>query len=69
MIQASHPHPEPSNDLRLFIKKIIGLNDQAIQLGIRQSKKENAPFPIVLFNLGLITLSDYESILDWNNKN
>ena len=69
MINNSHPNTKPSNELCSFVRNHIGLNEEAIQLGIRQSLIQNAPFPIVLLNLGLIDLSDYEKILDWNNKN
>ena len=38
---------------------------KAIDLGIRQSQLESAPLAITMLNLGLISLSQYQKLLDW----
>ena len=55
----------PSKDLIIFLKEEFSLNDQAISLAIKHSNLESAPFPIVLWNFGLITVEQYQVLLDW----
>ena len=55
----------PSKQLLLFLKEEFSLNDQAISLAIKYSNLESAPFPIVLWNFGLITVDQYQALLDW----
>ena len=55
----------PSKNLLIFLKEEFSLNDQAISLAIKHSNLESAPFPIVLWNFGLITVEQYQVLLDW----
>ena len=55
----------PSKKLLIFLKEEFSLNDQAISLAIKHSNLESAPFPIVLWNFGLITVDQYQVLLDW----
>ena len=55
----------PSKNLLIFVKDEFSLNDQAISLAIKHSNLESAPFPIVLWNFGLITVEQYQVLLDW----
>ncbi len=55
----------PSKNLLIFVKEEFSLNDQAISLAIKHSNLESAPFPIVLWNFGLITIEQYQVLLDW----
>jgi len=55
----------PSKNLLIFVKEEFSLNDQAISLAIKHSNLESAPFPIVLWNFGLITVEQYQVLLDW----
>ena len=68
IIYTSHPQPEPDNDLCSYLSEKLGLTKNAIELGIKQSKKENAPLPIVLLSFGLINLEQYQEILNWQNN-
>ena len=67
MINTSHPQPEASQELIDFLQQRLSLSDQAIKLGLRQAKQEQAPLPIVLWSFGLLSLSQYESVLDWQS--
>ena len=58
-------HCLPSKNLLIFLKEEFSLNDQAISLAIKHSNLESAPFPIVLWNFGLITVEQYQVLLDW----
>ena len=55
----------PSKNILIFVKEEFSLNDQAISLAIKHSNLESAPFPIVLWNFGLITVEQYQVLLDW----
>ena len=69
MILTSNPQKEPGKELCLFIKKNFGLSDSAIELGVKKSIEENAPLSIVLWSYGLISVSEYQELLDWINQN
>ena len=68
MIKTTHKNPFPSNELYLYLSNELNLTDNAINLGIKQSMAESAPISIVLWNLGLISLQQYEELLDWQIK-
>ncbi len=65
MVQSSHPQQRVSNELLSFLQQKIGLTENAIELGIRQSEKEQAPLAIVLWSYGLLTSRQYQEVLDW----
>ncbi len=65
MILNSHPQENPSEELVTFLRRNIGLDEDAIKLGIRQSIIEQSPLPIVLWSFGLLTLSQYQEVLDY----
>ncbi len=65
MITNSHPQSPPSDLLINFLIQKLGVSKNAIDLGIRQSQLEQAPLPIILWSFGLITLSQYQTVLDW----
>ena len=65
MINSSNNQSFPSQKLMIYLKEQFSLNDQAISLAIKHSKLESAPFPIVLWNFGLITVDQYQVLLDW----
>ena len=68
IIYTSHPQPEPEQELCLYLSEKLGLTKNAIELGVKQAKKENAPLPIVLLTFGLINLEQYQEILNWQNN-
>ncbi len=43
----------------------MDLSENEINLGIRQSELEQAPLPIILWSFGIISLEQYQQILDW----
>ena len=69
MIFTSHPQPEPNERILSYLKRDIGLTQAAINLAIKKSIEENAPFSVVLWSYGLINAEDYERLLDWIDKN
>ncbi len=69
MILFKNKESLPSKQLCNFLHEEFGLNQNAINLAIKHSQLESAPFPIILRNFGLISLSQYEELLDWIIKN
>ncbi len=68
MIVTSHPRPQPSRQLIEFLELRIGLSEEALKLGIRQANSEQAPLPIVLWSFGLLSLEQYQEVLNWQNE-
>ena len=50
-----------------FLEQRLGVSRNAINLGLRQAELEQAPLPIVLWSFGLLTLDQFEQVLDWQN--
>ena len=69
MILTTDRVPLPSKDLYSFLRRELILTDNAINLGIKQSQAECAPISVVLWNLGLINLDQYQKLLNWQIKN
>ena len=65
MVISSHTQPTASQDLLKFLQQKLGLSENAIKLGLRQSELEQAPLPVVLWSFGLLSLSQYQQVLDW----
>lgn len=69
MINTNHPISPPSAELCKFIIENLGLNETALNLGLKKALLENAPLPIILFSYGLINLKQYQRILIWQRNN
>ena len=67
MVFSSDPQPPPKAELINYLSNKLGLTHSAIELGIRQSKLEQAPLPIILWSFGLISLKQYQDLLDWED--
>ena len=65
MINTTHHEPLPDVKLINFLNKEYHLSNEAINLGIKHSKLEAAPLPIVLRSFGLISLDQFHELLDW----
>ena len=68
MIYTSNPKKDNSKQLIIFLKKKIGLSDNAIALGITQSEREQAPLPIVLWSFGLLSIDQYHKVINWQSN-
>jgi len=68
MVICSSPPPPPPAALLHHLRHQLGLSDNALQLGIRQSQLEQAPLPVVLWRFGLISLEQCEAVLSWQDQ-
>ena len=69
MINTSKPINPPSDELCNFIIDKLAINKSALELGIKRSKLENSPLPIVMWSYGLISLYQLYIILSWQKEN
>jgi hypothetical protein len=51
-----------------FLRHQLGLSENALQLGIKQSQLEQAPLPAVLWRFGLISLEQFDAVLTWQDQ-
>ena len=65
MVFSSDPQPQDSPKLLRFLREKLGLSENALQLGQRQAELEQARLPVVLWSFGLLTLTQYQQVLDW----
>ena len=68
MVISTSPQPPPAQALLRFLRNQLGLSESAIAMGIRQSEVEQAPLPVVLWRFGLISLEQFEHVLDWQDQ-
>ena len=68
MIDTSKPINPPSDDLCEFIIDKLGISRSALELGIKRSRLENSPLPIVMWSYGLLSLDDLHIVLEWQKK-
>ena len=65
MVLSSDPQPQASPQMLRYLREKLGLSDNALALGQRQAELEQAPLPVVLWSFGLLSLSQYQEVLDW----
>ena len=65
MINTSNNINKPSDELCNFIVDKLGINQSALELGLKRSSLENSPLPIVMWSYGLVTLHQLNLILNW----
>ena len=69
MINTSKPINPPSEQLCEYIIDILGISQDALELGIKRSTLENSPLPIVMWSYGLLTLPQLKMIFLWEKNN
>jgi hypothetical protein len=51
-----------------FLRQQLGLSESALALGLRQAELEQAPLPVVLWRVGLISLEQLDQVLSWQDR-
>ena len=65
MVISSTPQPPPPASLLRYLRQQLGLSENALELGIKQAQLEQAPLAVVLWRYGLISLEQFNQLLDW----
>ena len=69
MVNTNKPINPPAKELCDFIIYKLGINQSALELGVKRSYIENSPLPIVMWSYGLISLHQLQTILNWQKDN
>ena len=51
-----------SREMIIYLFNEIGLDESSIELGIKLSKKNNTPLPILLWSYGMLTIEELDKL-------
>ena len=51
-----------SREMIIYLSNVIGLDEAAIELGIKLSIKNNTPLPILLWSYGMLTIEELDKL-------
>ena len=68
MLFPTSPLPLPASDLVRYLRQDLGLGENALNLGLKQAQREQAPLPVVLWRFGLISLVQLDQVLAWQGN-
>ena len=51
-----------SKDMIFYLFDELGLEESSIELGIKLSKKNNTPLPILLWSYGMLTIEELDKL-------
>ncbi len=51
-----------SREMIIYLSNVLDLDESAIELGIKLSKKNNTPLPILLWSYGMLTIEELDKL-------
>ena len=51
-----------SREMIIYLFNEVGLKESSIELGIKLSKKNNTPLPILLWSYGMLTIEELDKV-------
>ena len=51
-----------SREMIIYLFTVVGLDESSIELGIKLSKKNNTPLPILLWSYGMLTIEELDKL-------
>ena len=51
-----------SREMIIYLFNVLGLDESTIELGIKLSKKNNTPLPILLWSYGMLTIEQLDKL-------
>jgi len=51
-----------SREIIIYLFNVLGLDESTIELGIKLSKKNNTPLPILLWSYGMLTIEELDEL-------
>ena len=51
-----------SRKMIIYLFNVVGLDESSIELGIKLSKKNNTPLPILLWSYGMLTIEELDML-------
>ena len=58
-----------SREMIFYLFNELGLEESSIELGIKLSKKNNTPLPILLWSYGMLTIEELDKLYSFLFKN
>ena len=49
-------------EMIIYLSNVVGLDESSIELGIKLSKKNNTPLPILLWSYGMLTIEELDKL-------
>ena len=51
-----------SKEMIIYLFNEVGLEESSIELGIKLSKKNNTPLPVLLWSYGMLTIEELDKL-------
>ena len=51
-----------SREMIIYLFNVLGLDESAIELGIKLATKNNTPLPILLWSYGMLTIEELDKL-------
>ena len=51
-----------SREMIIYLFNEVGLEESSIELGIKLSKKNNTPLPVLLWSYGMLTIDELDKL-------
>ena len=51
-----------SREMIIYLFNVVGSDESSIELGIKLSKKNNIPLPILLWSYGMLTIEELDKL-------
>ena len=51
-----------SREMIIYLLNEVGLDESSIELGLKLSKKNNTPLPILLWSYGMLTIEELDKL-------
>ena len=51
-----------SREMIIYLFNVLGFDESTIELGLKLSKKNNTPLPILLWSYGMLTIEELDKL-------
>ena len=51
-----------SREMIIYLFNVLGLDESTIELGMKLSRKNNTPLPILLWSYGMLTIEELDKL-------
>ena len=58
-----------SKEMIIYLFNVVGLDESSIELGMKLSKKNNTPLPILLWSYGMLTIDELDKLYSFLFQN
>ena len=58
-----------TREMIIYLFNVVGLDESSIELGMKLSKKNNTPLPILLWSYGMLTIDELDKLYSFLFQN